>query len=234
MITSNNIPVVTLDGPCGSGKGEIGQRLAEKLNWHYLDSGAIYRVLAFSAIKNRISSVDTKRLVSEARSLDLEFISQPGSTAKIIFEGKDITVDIRKPDCTNLSSKISSIPEVREALTQYQRSFAKHPGLIADGRDMGTVIFPNAGLKIFLTATAKERARRRFLQLQSQGVAANLDDVLKDLMARDKRDIERAISPLKPSDDAIVIDTTEMSIKDILEKILASCGLRFGISVNKQ
>lgn len=219
MIT-NSIPVITIDGPSGSGKGEVGQRLAEKLGWHFLDSGAIYRVLAFVVMKRKISPDDVSVLVDKEKNLDIKFIDQSGLPAKIFFEEEDITTAIRQQECGIMASKIAMIPQVREALIQYQRSFCKSPGLIADGRDMGTVVFFDAKFKIFLTASIEERAKRRFLQLQKKANPIGFDEVLKNLIERDKRDYNRAISSLKADDDALIIDTTILSIDEVLEKIL--------------
>lgn len=220
LMTENNIPIITIDGSSGSGKGAISYLLAKKLNWHLLDSGAVYRVLAFASMKKHISSNDIPALISLAKNLNIEFISHGEVAQKIIFEGEDVTTLIRQEECGNVASKIASFPEVRAILVDYQRSFCKVPGLIADGRDMGTVIFPDAMVKIFLTAAVEERAKRRLLQLQDQGINATLGDVLRDLVARDKRDCNRLVSPLKPHPAAMIIDTTKLSINEVLQQVL--------------
>lgn len=215
------VPIITVDGPSGSGKGAIGQNLAEKLGWNYLDSGAIYRVLAFAIIKKQISLDSVISLVNLGKNLDIKFISRVCQSPKVIFESEDVTEDIRYQNCGNLASKIAVIPAVREALIAKQRSFRRSPGLVADGRDMGTVVFPDAKLKLFLTATLEIRAKRRLLQLQHHGINATLSTVLGSLADRDKRDQKRIVAPLKPDPSAVIIDTTKLSIDEVLQRILA-------------
>lgn len=215
------IPVITIDGPSGSGKGTISKGLAEKLGWHFLDSGAIYRVLAYAAMQDNVSPTAIATLESIALSLKAQFIDIPGKPQQIIFRNHDIALAIRQESCGNFASKIAGISEVRSALLNYQRSFRKAPGLIADGRDMGTVIFPDATLKVFLTASAEERAKRRQLQLQASHIDVNLSSILHDLLERDARDAERKVAPLKPATDAITIDTTSLSIEEVLQQIIA-------------
>jgi CMP/dCMP kinase len=214
-------PIITIDGPSGSGKGTISKLLAEKLGWHFLDSGAVYRVLALIITKKNIQLSDLFAIVNAANNLQAKFIDQSGQPQKIFFEQQDITTAIRSEECGSLASKIAAIAEVRAALTPFLRSFSKLPGLVADGRDMGTVVFPSAQFKIFLTASAEERAKRRFLQLQGSGINATLDAVLQGLKRRDIRDENRAISPSKPHPAALIIDTTKLSIDEVVRLILA-------------
>ena len=217
------VSVVTIDGPSGSGKGTIGQLLARALGWHFLDSGAIYRALAWLVIINKVSINDVDSIVKLAFSLELKFLlGSDGKTLKIYLgsEAEDITLAIRSQQCAMMASRVAVIPQVRKSLVDYQRSFAIAPGLVADGRDMGTVIFPNALLKIFLIAEVSVRAKRRLLQLQTQGISASLEPVLADLIERDKRDSERSVAPLLESSDAMVIDTTKLSIDEVLQKLV--------------
>ncbi len=218
---TDNIPIITIDGPSGSGKGTISKLLAEKLGWHFLDSGAVYRVIALIITKKNIQLSDLFAIVNAANNLQAKFIDQPGQPQKIFFEQKDITTAIRSEEYSSLASKIAAIAEVRAALTPFLRSFSKLPGLVADGRDMGTVVFPSAQFKIFLTASAEERAKRRLLQLQGSGINATLYAVLQGLKERDIRDENRAVSPSKPDSAALIIDTTKLSIDEVVRLILA-------------
>jgi cytidylate kinase len=211
-------PVITIDGPGGSGKGTIAMRLAEKLGWHFLDSGALYRLVAVAAMDRGIDATEESALGQLARGLDVNFgISGDGMV--ILLDGNYITGRLRLEDVGVFASRIAVLPVVRAALVSRQRAFRKDPGLVADGRDMGTVIFPDAKLKIFLTASAQARAERRYKQLKEKGESVNLSRLFRDIEKRDERDSSRAISPLKPADDAHVIDSTEMSIEEVLQKI---------------
>jgi cytidylate kinase len=211
-------PVITIDGPGGSGKGTIAMRLAGKLGWHFLDSGALYRLVAVAAMDRGIDVVEEKALGQLAEGLDVNFgISGDGMV--ILLDGNCITGRLRLEDVGVFASRIAALPVVRTALVSRQRAFRKHPGLVADGRDMGTVIFPDAGLKIFLTASAQARAERRYKQLKEKGESVNLSRLFRDIKKRDERDSSRAIAPLKPADDAHVIDSTELSIEEVLQKI---------------
>lgn len=214
---SNSIPIITVDGPSGSGKGTLSHELADKLRWHFLDSGAIYRVLAESARRHAVSYDNDKALVALANNLDVIFEKRP---SRILLEGQDVTLAIRTEQCGAGASQVAAIPKVREALLGRQRAFQKMPGLVADGRDMGTVVFPHADLKIFLEASPEERAKRRQLQLKGQGIDVSLGTLFTEIAARDKRDRERAVSPLIPAHDAIVLDTTSMSIEEVLDRVL--------------
>ncbi|MBQ1784983.1 MAG: (d)CMP kinase [Gammaproteobacteria bacterium] len=215
------IPMITIDGPSGSGKGTIAQRLAEQLGWHLLDSGAIYRVLALAAVHHGVPLDDDEGLVPLAAHLDVQFVTTSHKQIRTILEGEDVSGSIRTEEVGAAASKVAAYPRVREALLRRQRAFRQLPGLVADGRDMGTVVFPEAPVKIFLTATAEERANRRYLQLQSVGASANLAQILADVQARDDRDTNRATAPLRPAEDAKVIDSSALSVDEVLSVILA-------------
>ena len=214
----SNATVITVDGPSGTGKGTICSRLAYFLKWNFLDSGALYRVLAIAAERNQIKSED--ELVQLIDKLDVKFkINDIESMAEVFFDGEVVTDEIRSETCGKAASVIAPIVAVRKALLIQQRAFCKEPGLIADGRDMGTVVFPNAKLKIFLTANIEERAKRRFKQLKQGGISVNLRRLYTEIAERDKRDSTRSVSPLKPAKDAIVIDTSTLDVKGVIEEI---------------
>ncbi|ARS48503.1 (d)CMP kinase [Pseudomonas sp. KHPS1] len=210
-----NAPVITVDGPSGSGKGTLCALLAKQLGWNLLDSGALYRLLAFAAGNHGIDLTNEEALKQLAAHLDVQFIDK-----RIVLEGEEVTDAIRNEQVGAGASMVASLPAVREALLQRQRAFQEEPGLVADGRDMGTVVFPDAPLKVFLTASAEERARRRYLQLKAKGDDVNLASLLDEIRARDERDTQRAVAPLKPAADAILLDSTELSIEQVLERIL--------------
>jgi cytidylate kinase len=214
----NKIPVITIDGPSGTGKGTLSQLLAQKLGWHYLDSGALYRLLALFAQQRGVKTDDIAGLVLSALQLDIHF--RVTDQHQVLLDNVDVTSFIRTEEIGRISSIISSIPEVREALRQRQIAFRQAPGLVTDGRDMGTVIFPDADLKIFMTASAEVRAKRRYNQLKSKGIDANLADILDELNQRDWRDRERVVAPLKPAEDAVELDTSELDIPTVLEHIM--------------
>jgi cytidylate kinase len=221
MKESEGIPVITVDGPSGSGKGTLAQQLARYLGWHYLDSGALYRILALAANKHGITFTDQKGLGSLVQYLDIQFASNPtGAPARVFLDGLDVSDAIRSEDCGNAASKIAALPKVREVLLVRQRDFRKAPGLVTDGRDMGTVVFPEAALKIFLTANPQERARRRYKQLKEKGIDANLISLEKEIAERDARDYKRNAAPLKRADDAIILDSTKLAIGDVLQQVL--------------
>jgi cytidylate kinase len=209
-----NPQIITIDGPSGVGKGTISALLAEKLGWHFLDSGVLYRVAAYAALKHHVSLENEAQLADVARNLKVTF-----SGGQIFFEDEAVESKIREEHVGNTASKIGAYQAVRDSLFELQRSFAKAPGLVTDGRDMGTAIFPEAALKIFLTASSKERAERRFLQLQSRGIHVSIHDLLREIEARDERDQTRAASPLKPAKDAVVIDTSALSIDEVFAQI---------------
>ena len=220
-------PVITLDGPSGSGKGTLAGLLAHRLGWNLLDSGAIYRLLAHGAGKAGIDLTDEAALVELAARLDVQFVpGQPGQEQVTLLDGEDVTRAIRTEQAGAGASKVAALPAVRAALLDRQRAFRAAPGLIADGPDMGTVVFPDAPLKIFLTASVEERARRRYLQLKEKGEAVNLAGLFEEIRARDERDTQRATAPLKPADDAQLLDSTELSIEQVLEKILGEAAAR--------
>lgn len=216
----SDIPVITVDGPSGTGKGTICSYLADWLHWHFLDSGALYRVLALAAEKHHIANDDEVALGRLAGDLNVEFkVAEAGSLVEVVLDGQVVTDKIRTETCGNAASLIAPIASVRQALLARQRAFHQAPGLIADGRDMGTVVFPEATLKIYLTASAEERAKRRYKQLKEKGISANLRDLSAAIAERDERDSTRAISPLKPAEDAIVIDTSLLDIDAVLANI---------------
>jgi len=220
-------PVITIDGPSGSGKGTVAGILAKRLGWNLLDSGALYRLLAFAAGNHGVALDNEALLEKLAAHLDVQFVgATEGTSARIILEGDDVTHAIRSEAVAAGASKVAALPAVREALLLRQRAFQEAPGLVADGRDMGTVVFPDAPLKVFLTASAEERARRRYLQLKAKGDDVSLSGLLDEIRARDERDTQRAIAPLKPAADAIQLDSTELSIEQVLERIMSEIALR--------
>lgn len=217
-------PVTTIDGPSGSGKGTISQILADKLGWHLLDSGALYRLVAFVARQEGIGLQDEAALSDQAAKLDVQFVvNATGNWPGILLAGDEVTDVIRTESCGNDASCIATHGSVREALLGRQRAFLKPPGLVADGRDMGTVVFPDAELKIFLTASPKERAKRRYKQLRDKGINVNLPNLFDEITERDHRDSERAVAPLKAAVDAVVVDTSDQDIVDVVEKIEGLC-----------
>lgn len=214
-------PVITIDGPSGSGKGTLCQLLAAELNWHLLDSGALYRIVGLAAERKGIDFDDGSALAELAVSLEVEFNpSVSGEPSAVILNGEDVSAAVRAETTGALASKVAVHDPVRQALKELQRSFLIAPGLVADGRDMGTVIFPAAPLKIYLTASVKERAERRFKQLKNKGESVNLAALLEDIQLRDERDMNRAVAPLKPAADAIVIDSTATAVEEVFVKVL--------------
>ncbi|MGA9851582.1 MAG: (d)CMP kinase [Gammaproteobacteria bacterium] len=213
-------PVLAIDGPSGSGKGTVSRRVAEALGWHLLDSGALYRLLAHAAHLAHIPAVEAGKLSRLAREMQTEFGRGPDGSELLLLDGRDVTTAVRSEECGNHASELAAIPEVREGLKTLQRSFRRPPGLVADGRDMGTVIFPDAILKIFLTASVEERAKRRYNQLKQKGLDANLPALFRDITARDERDQNRAVSPLKPAPEAVVLDTTGIGAEQIVKRVL--------------
>lgn len=216
MNKQDHIPVITVDGPSGSGKGTLSHLLAFRLRWHFLDSGALYRVLGLAALNRGISFDDQTALEKLAQTLDVVFEKNP---SRIVLEGTDVTLAIRTEETGAKASIVAAIPAVRTALLERQRAFKILPGLVADGRDMGTVIFPDADLKVFLEASPQERAKRRQLQLKQQGIDVSLDGLFTEIASRDKRDRERAVSPLIPAIDAIIIDTTTLPIEEVMSRV---------------
>lgn len=222
------IPVLTIDGPGGSGKGTICALVASELGWHLLDSGALYRLVALGAMRHDIDLADEATLAAYAAALEVEFeLQADGSAPRIRLEGELVGDALRTEACGNAASRVAALGAVREALLQRQRDFQQPPGLVADGRDMGTTVFPAAELKIFLTASVDERAQRRYKQLKEKGISANLRDLLTEIAERDTRDAERSVSPLKPAADAVVLDTTRFTINEVRDKVLDLCRERF-------
>ncbi len=214
----NKAPVIAIDGPSGSGKGTIAARVAESLGFSLLDSGALYRVLGIACHRHGVDLADPAAVAALASKLDIQFgLSGEGS---VWLDGDDVSLAIRTDLGSDMASRVGAIQAAREALFQRQLAFREAPGLVADGRDMGTTVFPDADLKIFLTASAEERAQRRYKQLIGKGIDAILPALLRDLKERDRRDSERAISPLKPAEDAIVIDTTDLTIDQVVKQVL--------------
>lgn len=212
-------PVVAIDGPGGAGKGTISRLVAGRLGWHLLDSGALYRLVALDAIQRGIALDSESDLAALASRLDAHFLSA-GDRPQVLLNGQDATDAIRSEAAGDGASRVAALPGVRTALIARQRAFRRHPGLVADGRDMGAVIFPDAALKVFLTASVEERARRRHKQLKDKGIDVSLSALSRDMVERDRRDSERSIAPLKPSDDARILDTTGMDIPRVVEVVL--------------
>ena len=213
------VPVLTIDGPSGAGKGTISRIVARRLGWHYLDSGALYRAVGVAASWADIDTSDASALVRCTFDTHVQFVEQ-GDAMRVLVNGTDATDELRLETTGALASAIAAIPEVRAALKERQRAFRMEPGLVADGRDMGTVIFPDATLKVFLTASVEARAARRHKQLMQKGFSANMDDLLRDLRARDDRDMNRSAAPLKPAADAKTLDTSGLSIDQTVEQII--------------
>ncbi|HEY9017547.1 (d)CMP kinase [Thiomicrospira sp.] len=205
--------IVTVDGPSGVGKGTLAQLLCDYTGFHFLDSGAIYRTLAYGVIAKNIDPNNLPELVALAEGLPVIFES-----GRVLFDGEDITTAIRNEEVAAMASKVAAIPEVRAALLQRQKDFAQAPGLVADGRDMGTIVFPQANAKLFLKASAEVRAERRVNQLKNQGVTVNIAQITRDIMERDERDQNRSVSPLVPAQDAFIIDTSDLNIDQVFEK----------------
>lgn len=211
----NTAPVITIDGPAGAGKGTIACLLAEKLGWHMLDSGAIYRVAALAALRQGVGLQDEAALAAMIPTLQIEF-----KQGEAWLDGEIVTGEIRNETCASATSQIAALPAVRAALLELQRNFRQAPGLVADGRDMGTVVFPGANHKFYLTASAEIRAERRLKQLSEQGLSAKLCDLIQDINARDERDANRPVAPLKPADDAVLIDTSSLDRDEVFAAVL--------------
>ena len=211
-------PVIAIDGPSGSGKGTIASELASKLDFNYLDSGAIYRTLGIAVQKANVDFMNHAQIVEIYNNSVISFESD--KPHNVILNGKDVSMLIRSQMGSDFASKLGQIPEIRDILLEGQRAYRREPGLVADGRDMGTTVFPDASLKIFLTASVKERANRRYKQLITKGIDATLPDLLQDLKERDKRDTERTVSPLKPAEDAVTLDSTDLTIDEVVNQIL--------------
>lgn len=214
------VPVLALDGPSGSGKGTIARQVAAALDWHLLDSGALYRLVGLAAERRCIDLADEASLGDLAAGLDVRFGADEEGGERIWLDGVDVTGDVRTEETGRLASTVAALPAVREALLNLQKSFRKAPGLVADGRDMGTQVFPDAAVKVFLTATPEERAKRRYKQLKDKGIGVSLSALSRDIADRDRRDSERAVAPLRPADDAYVLDSSDMTIEDVTLEVL--------------
>ena len=222
--------IITVDGPSGAGKGTLCYALSEKLGYALLDSGAIYRVTALAALQRKTDLTNESALAELARHLDIQFIPQNGEV-NILLAGMNVSHLIRTQEVADAASKVALFPEVRSALLQLQQDFAKNDGLIADGRDMGTVVFPNAQVKLFLDASAEERAKRRYKQLQNKGINGNFEQILAEIKERDFRDRNREVAPLKPADDALLLDSTTLSIGEVIDQALAYIQEKVSVSI---
>lgn len=222
-------PVITVDGPGGAGKGTLSRMLAEHFGWHLLDSGALYRITGYACLQAGVDWADEPAVAQVARELDTRFVTGADGEVGVLYAGRDVTASIRSEAGGRGASVVAALPSVRDALLERQRDFRQAPGLIADGRDMGTVVFPDAPLKIFLTASAEERARRRYEQLRGKGESVSLPRLLEDIKERDARDSSRAVAPLVPARDAVVIDSTATPADAVFEAVLLEVSRR-GIS----
>ena len=211
------VPIITIDGPSGSGKGTIARLLADLFGLHCLDSGALYRLVGLATERARVDPSMVERLVAIASAMQVEF-----KDGCVLLDGEDVTLAIRTEQAGNAASRVAAVPEVRDALLQWQRNYAREPGLVADGRDMGTVVFPEAGVKIYLTASPEERARRRYNQLKEKGLDANLSHLVAEIRERDDRDSNRSVAPLLPAPDALVMESTALSIAEVLGQVSSS------------
>lgn len=221
------IPVIAIDGPSGSGKGTVCRRVARALGWHLLDSGALYRLVALAGDRSGLGASDRAGHAALAESLDIRFEVDEAGAERVLLGGEDITRELRSEKAGNAASRVAAWPEVRKALFQRQRRFMQPPGLVADGRDMGSVVFQDAGLKIFLTASAEERARRRYKQLKEKGLGVNLAALSAEIAERDRRDATRQVAPLVACQDAVVIDSTSLDIDAVVERVLELARDRF-------
>ena len=218
--TMNDIPVLTIDGPSGSGKGTVAQMMAKDLGWHYLDSGALYRVLAKACTKHGVELSDESSVSTLAKNLDVVFLFKNGEL-EVLLEGQNVSTLIRSEQTGNAASKVAALPLVRSALLERQHHFRQLPGLVTDGRDMGTVVFPDAPYKIFLNASAEVRAQRRHKQLKEKGIGSNISDLINEISERDERDRNRRVAPLRPATDAIQLDSTSLGIENVFDRVRA-------------
>lgn len=223
------VPTVTIDGPSGSGKGTVARLIARRLDWHLLDSGAIYRLLGLAALRHGADLADQGALAELARALNVAFPARDEDAEHILLDDEEVGHLIRTEEVGNAASKVAALPAVRDALLQRQRDFRKPPGLVADGRDMGTVVFPDAGLKVFLTASVEERALRRYNQLKDQGLGGTLTSLLREIAERDERDANRPVAPLVPAADAVTVDTTGLSVEAVMAVLMEHISGRFDL-----
>lgn len=226
-------PVLAIDGPSGSGKGTISLNVARRIGWHLLDSGALYRLVALAADRHDVALDDPVGLAALAAGLDTEFTLDADGRERVLLEGEDITLELRAETSGDRASRVAAIPAVRTALVDRQRGFRQWPGLVADGRDMGSVIFPDAQAKVFLTASPEERAGRRYKQLIEKGIDAKLSGLASDIAERDRRDAAREVAPLRPAPDARLIDTTGIGVSEVVEQVLAFLRDRIGGSLGE-
>lgn len=220
-------PVLAIDGPSGSGKGTVCRRVAAELGWHLLDSGALYRLVGLAGHLAGVDPVDEPGHARIAATMDVRFGATPAGDEQVFLGGRDVTADIRSEAAGGMASRVAAFPAVRTALTGLQRDFARPPGLVADGRDMGSVIFPGAGLKIFLTASAEERARRRHKQLKDKGLDVSLAALSREIAERDLRDSTRAVAPLQATADAVLLDSTSLGVDEVVARVLQLARERF-------
>ena len=219
--SAHPVPIVTIDGPSGSGKGTISRLVAQHAGWHLLDSGALYRLVALAGLKEGVDAADIEAHAGLALSMNVDFGVKPDGNERVLLSGNDVTADLRSEIAGAGASRVAAWPAVRQALLARQKAFGRLPGLVADGRDMGTVVFPSANLKVFLTASPDERALRRYKQLKDKGSDVSLAALSREIAERDLRDSTRAVSPLKPASDAEVIDSTGLSIEGVVDRVLA-------------
>jgi cytidylate kinase len=220
-------PVIAIDGPSGSGKGTVARRVAEALGWMLLDSGALYRLVALAGAEQGLEASDEPGHAALAATLDARFESDETGAERVLLDGRDVTRELRAEATGGMASVVAAMPSVRMALLGRQREYAVRPGLVADGRDMGTVVFPSAGLKVFLTASAEERALRRYKQLKEKGLTANLAGLSQEILARDQRDAGRSLAPLRAAEDAVIVDSTGITVDAVVERVLSLARERF-------